>query len=97
MRNLRKDYIRLIEFFTITMTLKVEPLKAIKMIQEQEKSKVKKEFATERIHLRCTPKQKKIYMNYGGSALITKMLDKMGEHIEEKKSKHHKQKNISKH
>jgi len=62
-----------------------EPLKAIKMVKEK-KTNVKKEFATERIYIRCTPTQKKIYMNYGGSALVTKMLDRMGEQIEQQKS-----------
>ena len=55
------------------------------MIKEQKQ--VKKEFATERIYLRCTPTQKKVFMNCGGSALITKMLDKMGEQIEQNKQK----------
>lgn len=40
---------------------------------------------TERIDIRCTPKQKEIFMNYGGSALIIKMLDKMAEEIEYRK------------
>ena len=58
------------------------------MVKQKEKSEVKKEFATERIYIRCTPTQKKIYMNYGGSALVTKMLDRLGEQIEQKKSEH---------
>ena len=61
------------------------------MVKEQKQKQVKKEFATERIYIRCTPTQKKIYLNYGGSALITKMLDRMGEQVE-----HSKQKNTGK-
>ena len=66
------------------MTQKQGPLKAIKMVKEK-KTNVKKEFATERIYIRCTPTQKKIYMNYGGSALVIKMLNKMAEQIEQQK------------
>ena len=54
------------------------------MVKEQKKKA--QEFATERIYIRCTPKQKKIYMNYGGTALVVKMLDKMAEQIEQQKS-----------
>ena len=39
--------------------------------------KVKKINKTERIDIRCTPKQKKIFMNYGGSALVIKMLNEI--------------------
>ena len=67
------------------MTQKREPLKAIKMVKEK-KTNVKKEFATERIYILCTPTQNKIYMNYGGSALVIKMLNKMAEQIEQQKS-----------
>ena len=62
-----------------------EPLKAIKMVKEK---KTKLNLKTERIDIRCTPKQKKIFMNYGGSALVIKMLDKMAEQIEQQKSEH---------
>ena len=65
------------------MTQKRGPLKAIKMVKEK---KTKLNLKTERIDIRCTPKQKKIFMNYGGSALVIKMLDKMAEQIEQQKS-----------
>ena len=62
-----------------------EPLKAIKMVKEQKNKE--QEFATERIYIRCTPKQKAIYMNCGGTALVVKMLDKIAKELEEKKRK----------
>lgn len=52
------------------------------MVKEK---KTKLNLKTERIDIRCTPKQKKIFMNYGGSALVIKMLDKMAEQIEHSK------------
>ena len=54
------------------------------MVKEQKKKA--QEFATERIYIRCTPKQKAIYMNYGGTALVVKMLDNIAEQIEQQKS-----------
>jgi hypothetical protein len=55
------------------------------MVKEK---KTKLNLKTERIDIRCTPKQKQIFMNYGGSALVIKMIDKIAEQMEEQKSKH---------
>jgi len=57
--------------------LSILKFKIKKMINK----KVKKINKTERIHIRCTPKQKKIYMNYGGSAFFIKMLEQVDKEL----------------
>jgi hypothetical protein len=42
-----------------------------------------KKLKIERIHIRCTPKQKKIYLDNGGSILLTKVLDEIAKKLED--------------
>jgi hypothetical protein len=46
-----------------------------------------KKLKIERIHIRCTPKQKRIYLDNGGSILLTKVLDEIAKKLEEQESK----------
>tara|TARA_R110000851_G_C12998394_1_gene558049 strand:+ start:180 stop:332 length:153 start_codon:yes stop_codon:yes gene_type:complete len=47
------------------------------MKKKQKKFDVEKELKTKRIDIRCTPKQKQIYLDNGGSILFTKVLDEI--------------------
>jgi hypothetical protein len=57
------------------------------MKKKQKKVDVKKDLKTKRIDIRCTPKQKKIYLDNGGSILLTKVLDEIAKKLEVNKIK----------